>query len=43
VDVVAKHATSQYRKQSNIYLGHSEEVIERIIEKALEKQQKQKL
>jgi voltage-gated potassium channel len=38
VNLVARHATKQYRHQSDIYLEHTEKIIERIIEKTLEKQ-----
>lgn len=41
VDVVARHATKQYRRQSDVYLEHTEKIVERIIERTLEKREKQ--
>lgn len=40
INVVARHATKQYRHQGDIYLGHTENVVEHIIERIIERQNK---
>lgn len=40
INVVARHATKQYRHQGDIYLGHTESIVEHIIDRIMEKQNK---
>jgi voltage-gated potassium channel Kch len=42
VNIIARHATKRYLQQSDTYLEHSEKLIEQIIEKTIEIQQKRR-